>query len=197
LGLLMAVLLLGLVVGGGVHLYVNYNHSMSKDTREQPLNPQGAAAIGGAHRDLLMWKDKQPEIAPQSLRSTAWDFVRGNHQQFSPAEYNRPLHLLLGAGVAAFLYWACLSMPRFPLHPIGLLMVWSYFSNTAWVSVFFGALIKVILLRYGGARLFAGATPAFLGLIIGEVLALVVWAIVSGVLVLLGLPYKPVPIQPM
>jgi len=184
-------------VGGAAHLYVNYNHAMSKDTREQPLNPLGAASIGGAHRDLLIWKERQAEIVQRSALGTAWDFARGEHQQFSPAEYNRVLHFLFGAGLAALLYWACLSMPRFPLHPIGLLMVVSYFSNTAWVSVFFGALVKVVLLRYGGARLFRAATPAFLGLILGEVLALVLWAIVPGVLVLTGEPYKPVPIQPM
>lgn len=195
--LLLAVLLVGLFIGGGAHLYVNYHHSMSKDSREQPLNPQGAGSIGVAQRDMLMFKDKQPEIVQQAALQTAWDFVQGKHQAMSPSEYNRVLHFLFGAGLAALLYWACLSMPRFPLHPIGLLMVVSYFSNIAWISVFFGALIKVILLRYGGARLFRAATPAFLGVILGEVLALVVWAIVPGALAVMGEPYKVVPIQPM
>jgi hypothetical protein len=195
--LLLAVLLLGLFIGGGAHLYVNYNHSMSKDTREQPLNPQGAASIGVAQRDILMWKDKQPEVVQKAGLQTAWDFARGKHQQMSPSEYNRVLHFLFGAGLAGLLYWACLSMPRFPLHPIGLLMVVSYFSNIAWISVFFGALLKVILLRYGGARLFRAATPAFLGVILGEVFALVIWATVPGILALMGEPYKVVPIQPM
>ena len=111
--------------------------------------------------------------------------------------YNRWFHIGFGAALAGLLYWGCLSAPRFPLHPIGLLMVVSYFSNEAWVSVLFGALAKTLFVRYGGARLYRAMVPIFIGLIIGEVFAVAFWAIVPAILAWLGQPYKPVPIQPM
>jgi hypothetical protein len=50
--------------------------------------------------------------------------------------------------------------------------------------------------RYGGARAYRAARTIFLGLIIGEVAAVVLWAIVTAVVAGLGLDYKVVTILP-
>ena len=130
--------------------------------------------MAGAHRDLI---------------------------QLQSGELNRPVynqkgHILFGAVLASLLEWACLAMPKWPLHPIGLIMVNTFYANEAWVSVFFGWLAKVLVLKYGGARLYRKARPMVAGLIMGEVLAAVFWAIVPVVLVLLDKPYMVVKIQP-
>ena len=112
--------------------------------------------------------------------------------------YNQVGHIAFGAALAGVLEWACLTMPTWPLHPIGLLMVVTFYSGAAWASVFLGWLIKVLLVRYGGARLYRAARPFFLGLIMGEVFAAIFWCLVPVVRVyLLGImEYITLPIQP-
>ena len=83
--------------------------------------------------------------------------------------YSREAHVMLGFGMAAALFVLCLAMPRWPLHPIGLLAVQSWVGKTMWPSILVGWLIKQVMVRYGGARLYRSARPFFLGLIIGEV----------------------------
>ncbi|NOY83036.1 MAG: hypothetical protein GXP31_18715 [Kiritimatiellaeota bacterium] len=126
---LVALLLAGLVICGAVNLAASYHHSMTLDGREQPISSWGTNRMANAHRDLIQW---------QSGR-------------LSRPVYNQKGHILFGIGLASALEWACLAMPRWPLHPIGLIMVNTFYANEAWVSVFFGWLVKVLLLRYGGA----------------------------------------------
>ncbi|HQI80093.1 MAG TPA: DMT family transporter, partial [Deltaproteobacteria bacterium] len=82
-----------------------------------------------------------------------------------------------GAVLAAVLYWLCLAVPSWPIHPFGLMLVDSYYGHLAWGSIFIGWLLQVVIVKYGGARLYRRARPVFLGLIIGEVLASAVWAV--------------------
>ena len=172
--MLVGLLLIGLVVCGASHLHASYNHSMTLDGREQPINPWGVGWLKGANRDLVRWQSGQ----------------------LNRPVYNQAGHIVFGAALAGALHWACLAMPQWPLHPIGLLMVHTFYSNEAWVSVFLGWLIKIALLRYGGSRLYRAAIPAILGLVMGEVFAAVLWALVPAVLVFLEQPYFPIQIQP-
>lgn len=171
---LVGLLMIGLVICGAVNLAASYHHSMTVDGREQPISSWGTNRMANGHRDLIQWQSGQ----------------------LSHPVYNQKGHILFGAGLAAALQWACLAMPRWPLHPIGLIMVNTFYANEAWVSVFFGWLLKVLILRYGGARLYRQARPAIMGLIMGEVFAAVLWALIPAILVLLNQPYEPVQIQP-
>jgi hypothetical protein len=110
--------------------------------------------------------------------------------------YNQWFHMGFGLGLAAFLEWACLSMPGWPLHPIGLIMVNTFYANEAWPSIFLGWLAKVLLTRYGGLRAFRAAKPVFMGLIMGEVFAGVFWGLVPAVLAAMDRMYYPIQIQP-
>jgi hypothetical protein len=88
-------------------------------------------------------------------------------------------------------------MPRWPLHPIGILMVFTFYGNEAWVGVFLGWLFKVLLVRYGGSRLYRSAKPFFIGLIVGEVFAAAFWCIVPTLYVVCGKPYTAIHVQPL
>jgi len=171
---LVGLMMVGLAICGAVNLEASYHHSMTLDGREQPISSWGTNRMANGHRDLIQWQSGQ----------------------LSRPVYNQKRHILFGAGLAGALQWACLAMPRWPLHPIGLIMVNTFYSNEAWVSVFFGWLIRVLLLRYGGARLYRQTRPAIMGLIVGEVFAAVFWALIPAILVLLNHPYQPVQIQP-
>ena len=65
------------------------------------------------------------------------------------------------------------------------------------LGVLLGWLIKVILVRLGGSRLYRVARPFFLGLIVGETFAAICWALLPPVLAALGMPYRVVEIVPM
>ncbi|MHC4502007.1 MAG: DUF6784 domain-containing protein, partial [Planctomycetota bacterium] len=110
--------------------------------------------------------------------------------------HNRFLHMGFGVVLAGLLQWACLLSPHWPLHPIGLVMVHSFYSCEAWVSVFLGWLFKVLLLKYGGARAYPLGRSIFIGLIVGEIFAAAFWGIVPAVLVLFGQSYEIVKILP-
>ena len=181
---LILVMVAGLVISGAVHVYANYHHSMSLDGGDRPLSPWGTSRITQkAHPDLKEWNDWQNKTGKKK-------------DQFNQPAYNRWGHLGFGAALAAVCQWGCLTMPRWPFHPIGLVMNATYYANVAWASILFGWLLKIILVKYGGARLYRAARPLFLGIILGEVFAAVYWSIDPAVRVLLGLPYKIVQVLP-
>jgi len=65
-------------------------------------------------------------------------------------------------------------------HPIGYVMWMGYFPLTAmWFSFLLGWLIKGAITKYGGWRAFMGVKRFFVGLIVGEALAAVVWLAIS------------------
>lgn len=177
----IGVLVLGLFVGGAVHLAISYHHSGTLDGREQPVSSWGTGLLGTAHNDLLRLQDGRFNIQVFN-RPTRWDLGAG--------------HMVFGAGLAAGLFVLCVRWPAWPLHPIGLLMVGTFYANEAWVSVFLGWMLKTLVLRWGGARLYRQARPLFLGLIMGEVFAAVYWGFDPAVRIALGLPYTPIMIQP-
>jgi hypothetical protein len=77
----------------------------------------------------------------------------------------------LAVGLAAlrsrFVWW--------PLHPIGYMAANSWGMHLNWGSFMLGWLVKGILLRWGGLRLFRRAVPCFLGLVVGDMLSQGFW----------------------
>jgi len=174
--LLLVVLVIGLVICGGAHLWMNYHYDESIDGLRRPLNGWGLGHSADA--------------AQQAVK-----FNEGRAQKRS---YNQLAHTGFGAAGAGALYMACLATPRWPLHPIGLVMANSFYSMYIWFSVFVGWLAKVLILRYGGAQLYKKARVFFIGLILGEVFAAIFWALVPAILALVfgATDYKVLRVQP-
>ena len=70
-----------------------------------------------------------------------------------------------------FLWW--------PLHPIGCTTGSSWGIEQMFLSIFIGWLMKSLLLRHGGLRVYRNARPFFLGLILGEYTMGGIWLIVG------------------
>jgi len=70
-----------------------------------------------------------------------------------------------------FLWW--------PLHPIGYTLGLTYPIYCVWFSVMIAWLIKFIVLKYGGARVYRQLRPFFLGLILGSFVSAGFWLIVD------------------
>jgi hypothetical protein len=76
----------------------------------------------------------------------------------------------VGAGAMLALTWLRQRFLWWPLHPIGFPIMTSWLVDWMWFSVFLAWLIKVTILKYGGATLFARSRYFFLGMIAGRML---------------------------
>lgn len=82
--------------------------------------------------------------------------------------------LLLGLMRARFLWW--------PLHPIGYAMAGTATSGAFWGHYFIAWAVKLLLLRYGGMRLYRTTLPLVYGLILGDIASQTLWSIVGSLL---------------
>lgn len=164
--MMIVILAVGFVVAGAIHLHMGYTQPYTMDGSYAPLNAWGGNQLRGVQNDLLRW---------------------------SGGSWNRPSdrlpHLAFGVAFAGALQAACMVIPRWPLHPIGLLIVGHYYGQMAWASVLIGWSIKVTAIHFGGATAFRFLRPLFLGLIMGEIFSAVIWTLVPIVLLLMG--YDP------
>lgn len=173
---MVGLIILALLVGGVSTLWGDYHNSTSRDGTQQPVNPWGVGRLQPAHNDVLALEASRNDPA-----SSQQSFSRTGHSQIG--------HIAFGATLAGLLQWACMSWPRWPLHPLGVLIGNSFDAMVLWPSILVGWLAKIILVRYGGAALFKRGQNVFLGLILGEILSAVFWAIVPAILLAMGKPY--------
>jgi hypothetical protein len=149
----LVVLVIGFVVCGAVHLNMGYRNS--------ELSTQ--AKVGA---DVL----------------NEWARVGSSEKPYTLLTAERG-HQAAGFGIGAGLLWACARFPDWPIHPVGILFCRFSLGNLLWFSVFLGWLMKTAITRLFGGGAYRTARPLFLGLIIGELLAIMVWAIVPLVII--------------
>jgi hypothetical protein len=113
-------------------------------------------------------------------------FNNFNQGQFTPRSHNPALHLGIGFGATALLEIGALWFANWPLLPVGIVACFGNPIGNAWFSILVGWLAKVLIVRFGGARLFDRARPMFIGLIFGEALAAGFWLIVNAIVVFGG-----------
>ena len=96
--------------------------------------------------------------------------------------------IIFGATLAGVLLFLCVRFPGWPLHPIGLIFVYSSIGLRLCISMFVGWLLRTVILHYFGARAYRAAMPLFLGLILGEILANAIWTLIPVLQIVLGTP---------
>jgi len=82
-----------------------------------------------------------------------------------------------GGAVTLALRTARLSIPSWPLHPIGYAVGHTSTMQYMWMPFLIAWLIKASVLRYGGFKLHEALTPFFMGLILGDVVVAGVWGV--------------------
>jgi len=177
---LVGVMVLGVAVCGAVHLYMNYTEDVSY-AGIAPINRSGQWRLSDAMGNFYL----HGKILEDPKKDS-----------FEQPTYNRPAHMVGGAVAAGLLMWACLLWPSWPLHPIGMLMGGGYLPVLGWPSILLGLVLKVLLLHFGGARLYRKAAPFFLGLIVGQLIAAAIWAIIPSVLAATGGEVLQMIVQP-
>ena len=97
-------------------------------------------------------------------------------------------YILGGFALAVVLSLLRANFVWWPLHPAGYALALSFAMEYFWLPVFIAWLLKLLLLRYGGVKLYRQAIPFFLGLILGDYTMGSLWAIIGPSL---GIPtYK-------
>lgn len=165
----LAVLMLGLLVCGAVHLDMGYNLSTSYDGLQSPITGRGARQMG---------------MGPIS------DFLMGRENTFAAGQIQ---FMLLGFAIAGILLFLCARFPSWPLHPIGLIFVHSSIGLRLVISLFLGWMIKQIVLRYGGAKVYRMGLPLFLGFILGEIFANAFWTLIPALQIMFGADPTTIP----
>ncbi len=159
---MIVVLVAGVVIGGAVHIHMAYHNAKN-------------LAWGGA---LVSWgAERMVESERQLL-----DWARGT----MGAKPGRLFNFLFAMIGFSLLRLACVYSPRWPLNPIGMLLLGTYYGRIAMASVFIGWALKASIIAYGGARAFRAVKPLFLGIIMGEVFSAVIWTLVPLIQMLLG-----------
>jgi len=70
-----------------------------------------------------------------------------------------------------FLWW--------PLHPLGYTISANWKTGHIFASAFLAWWLKLLILRYGGPKLYKSLRPFFLGLILGEIVGAGGWLVVD------------------
>ena len=112
-----------------------------------------------------------------SMGSTPWRILDGWTGQRAPADHARVWAVSVGVGVTGLLVAARTRFLWWPFHPVGYILAGTFTLEWLWCSLFVGWLVKWLILRYGGLRLYRQALPFFIGLILGDFVAGALWAL--------------------
>ena len=109
-------------------------------------------------------------------------FMASVYNSPEPSFAPRALFTAIGAGIMSALLFLRARFPWWPLNPIGFpiaktvtIVYWN------WLAIFTAWVLKFLVLRYGGVRVFRTLTPFFLGLILGEFSTAGLWLVIDGV----------------
>jgi len=86
--------------------------------------------------------------------------------------------MLVSTGIVFLIALARNAWFGFPLHPIGYVFACSYAMEYIWAVVLLTWAIKLIVVRYGGLRLYRRSLPLFFGIILGDAFTQVVWGLI-------------------
>jgi hypothetical protein len=90
--------------------------------------------------------------------------------------------VFLVVGILATIFIATMraNAAAWPFHPLGLAMAGSWTMMVFWFPCLVAWALKSTFVRYGGMRFYAKTRPFFLGLILGEFTAAVLWTAISA-----------------
>ncbi len=176
IGAIILALVVAYTVSGASTLFVEYRYAASLDrSNAAPINWWGS-------QGMVQYIAMDPTVRYANGTNTV--------------SHNRYTHVGLGAGITAILGFMRLTVASWPIHPVGFLMCYTWGIRQIWFSIFLGWLAKVLIVHFGGSRLFSNSQSFFIGLILGEVLAAAWWLCVSLALAAMGYEYRAIALLP-
>jgi hypothetical protein len=87
-----------------------------------------------------------------------------------------------GLGLTIFLMIMRRRFLGFPFHPVGYAVAGSWTMSWMWFSVMLSWMIKYILLRSGGLKVYRKGVPFFLGLMLGQFVIGSLWSLLGAII---------------
>jgi hypothetical protein len=105
------------------------------------------------------------------------------HYLEHPTQFNVLATGFIGLGliITAGLTWLRYFYYWWPLHPLGYAIAETWQSHQLWLMFFVAWAIKSLVIRYGGIMLYKRTVPIFLGLVVGQILAVLAGCLLNGV----------------
>jgi len=127
------------------------------------------------------WGTAKTYIGPSSGAQQAYNMTVHWMQNPTQPRWDKTFWTAVGGLVTIFLGMMRQAFTWWPFHPVGYAMAATLTSESFWGHYFLAWITKLLLLRYGGLRLYRAALPFVFGLILGDVASQTLWSI-GGVL---------------
>jgi len=108
-------------------------------------------------------------------------------------DWRAPTFFVIGCAFTLFLATMRANFYGWPFHPLGYALSSSWTMIVFWFPIFIAWILKTLILRYGGMKLYVRARPLFLGLVLGEFTSAVLWTVFAMITRLPVSPTMPWP----
>jgi len=108
-----------------------------------------------------------------------WDYVAQKLNSPEGVRLDGWAYTGIGAVIMVLLMIARQRLLWWPLHPLGFPIGAVWLMDQVWFSIFLAWLIKSVVLKYGGPRLYRRTRPFFLGMILGQFVCAGIWLLVD------------------
>jgi hypothetical protein len=147
---LIVAAVVGILAGLWAHLHVYFVYGLaSAKVRSWPMS-MGQVPF----QNLAAWLTAPQETDPTGLTAAG-----------------------IGAAVVSGLFWLRQRVLWWPLHPVGYALANTGSMDYMWCPFFVAWVCKFLILHYGGMRLYRRVLPLFLGLILGDYVIALLWAL--------------------
>lgn len=96
-----------------------------------------------------------------------------------PLPFLAQLNFLVGVVVTLGIVSLRARLLWFPIHPLGYALCGTWTMMVFWFPCLVAWMVKIVILRYGGMKLYTRARPFFLGMVLGEFTMALLWTIPS------------------
>ena len=131
-----------------------------------------AYKYGGINLNPLFFVGQAPTFGPR-------DMAPRIAAELSGPRLDAWLFMGIGGGVMALLMWARHQFVWWPLNPLGYTISANWKTGHIFGSALLAWFLKLLILRYGGPKLYRDLRPFFLGLILGEIVAAGGWLVLD------------------
>ncbi|MFC1582059.1 DUF6785 family protein [Planctomycetota bacterium] len=125
--------------------------------------------------DNYSYADFEKNVFAPNEKAQYYGTIKMEQHLTHGVQPTRMVYTVLGFGFMSFLMLMRNRFVWWPLHPIGFPFASAPSTRRIWFSVFIGWLIKLLIIKYGGAKLFNKIKPVFIGLIVGAVIGVAVF----------------------
>lgn len=120
-------------------------------------------------------------LYPNATNNAAnmFSFARGALKGANPPDATAYGGLAVGVVVTTALVWMRSLYSWFPLNPLAYALAPTYSMDRLWFAMFLAWVVKSLVVRFGGIEMFRRWMPFMLGLILGEFMMAVFWALMN------------------